>query len=216
MINIGLVSLDVSHPKAFASVMETHCMNMRYKYVYNPGFRTEADREWFVNRFKLDGYKNSIEEMVDEVDVGFIQSCNWDKHLDQAMPFIKSGKPVFIDKPIVGGMADIERLRALVSSAGATPRGLSVSTVAREVTGSRRRGFSREVCVAMRRRCLTVTGMSLLRSCPRASLRTWCSRIWRRASLTSGRRWSGMWMSLRRACLISRRSFGRRLWGRCR
>ena len=116
MINIGLVSLDVSHPKAFASVMETHCMNMRYKYVYNPGFRTEADREWFVNRFKLDGYKNSIEEMVDEVDVGFIQSCNWDKHLDQAMPFIKSGKPVFIDKPIVGGMADIERLRALVSS----------------------------------------------------------------------------------------------------
>jgi predicted dehydrogenase len=52
--------------------------------------------------------------MADKVDIGFIQSCNWDKHIDQAMPFIQKGKPVFIDKPIVGSMKDIERIEKLV------------------------------------------------------------------------------------------------------
>lgn len=116
MIDIGVVSIDVSHPKAFATNMENHCMNMRYKYVCNPGFRTKEELEWFRNRFKLDGIKESIEEMVDEVDVGFIQSCNWDKHLAEAKPFLDKGKPVFIDKPIVGSVADCAKLRELVAN----------------------------------------------------------------------------------------------------
>lgn len=115
MITIGGVSLDVSHPKAFASTLETYCMDMRYQYVCDPGFRTEEEGNWFKNRFNLDAIVDTIDEMADKVDVGFIQSCNWDKHLDQAMPFIEKGKPVFIDKPIVGSMADIDRLRSLVA-----------------------------------------------------------------------------------------------------
>ena len=110
IIRIGGVSIDVSHPKAFASNLEKYCMNMRYALEYDDGFRTKQELEWFKNRYGLDGIAQSIEEMAGQVDVGFIQSCNWDKHLDQAMPFIREGKPVFIDKPIVGSMKDIARL----------------------------------------------------------------------------------------------------------
>ena len=127
MITIGGVSLDVSHPKAFASTLETYCMDMRYQYVCDPGFRTEEEGNWFKNRFNLDAIVDTIDEMADKVDVGFIQSCNWDKHLDQAMPFIEKGKPVFIDKPIVGSMADIDRLRSLV--AGGAKIGASFASV---------------------------------------------------------------------------------------
>lgn len=116
MIKIGGVSIDVSHPKAFATYLESNCMNMRYEFIAKESFRDDTQADWFVKRFGLKCKVNKIEDMVDKVDIGFIQSCNWEKHLDQAMPFIEKGKPVFIDKPIVGSMKDIERLRALVSN----------------------------------------------------------------------------------------------------
>lgn len=132
MIRIGGVSIDVSHPKAFAMNLEKYCMNMRYSYICNPGFRTDEEVAWFHRRFKLDGIVENIEDMVDYVDVGFIQSCNWEKHLDHALPFLKKGKPVFIDKPIVGSMVDIDRLRQLVAG-GAKIMGSSSVRYSQEV-----------------------------------------------------------------------------------
>ena len=114
MIKIGGVSLDVSHPMGFAEELEKYCMDMKYEYVYNKGFRGDDETDWFVKRFGLQGKVDAIEEMVDKVDVGFVQSCNWDKHLDEAMPFIKAGKPVFIDKPVIGNLKDAEKLLSLV------------------------------------------------------------------------------------------------------
>ncbi|MBE7052128.1 MAG: hypothetical protein E7395_06120 [Ruminococcaceae bacterium] len=67
-----------------------------------------------------------------KVDIGFVQSCNWEKHLDQAMPFIERGKPVFIDKPIVGSVKDIEKLRQLVKD-GANILGSSSARYAQEI-----------------------------------------------------------------------------------
>ncbi len=70
--------------------------------------------------------------MADKVDVGFIHACNWDKHLDEAEPFIKCGTPVMIDKPIVGSVKDIKRLRKLVRD-GAKILGASSARYADEV-----------------------------------------------------------------------------------
>ena len=42
IIRIGGVSIDVSHPKAFASNLEKYCMNMRYALEYDDGFRTDS------------------------------------------------------------------------------------------------------------------------------------------------------------------------------
>ena len=132
MIKIGGVSIDVSHPKGFSLEIEKHCMDMKYEYICKESFRTNKEAEWFKNRFSLSGIESSISDMADKVDIGFVQSCNWEKHLDQAMPFIERGKPVFIDKPIVGSVKDIEKLRQLVRD-GANILGSSSARYAQEI-----------------------------------------------------------------------------------
>lgn len=49
---------------------------------------------------------NSIEEMLEKVDVVMILSINGRKHLEQVRPVFEAGKPVFIDKPIAASLAE--------------------------------------------------------------------------------------------------------------
>lgn len=133
MIKIGAVTLDTSHPMGFAGELEKYCMDMKYEYVYDNGFRERSEGDWFVKRFGLAGRVENIEDMADKVDIGFIHACNWDKHLDEAEPFIKSGKPVMIDKPMVGSVRDIKRLRKLAED-GAVILGSSSARYADEIT----------------------------------------------------------------------------------
>ena len=133
MKKIGLVNIDVSHPLAFARQMAEHPeLDMQYAKVYNEGFRSKEEVDWLVNKYKLEGTAATIEEMAESCDIGFIQACNWEKHLDQAMPFIEQGKPVFIDKPLVGTVRDLERVRSLIRS-GAQILGSSSARYAVEV-----------------------------------------------------------------------------------
>ena len=131
-MKIGCVSLDTSHPKALATQMEKNCLDMNYEYLWDKGFRQECEKEWFVKRFGLAGQVENIEDMVDKVDMGFIHACNWEKHVEHAMPFINAGKPVFIDKPVVGSMKDIQKVRELVAK-GAKIYGASACRYAEEV-----------------------------------------------------------------------------------
>ena len=132
MIKIGCVSIDVSHPKTFANIMAENKLDMKYEYVYKSSFRSDENADWFVNKFGLKGKVENIADMVNSVDVGFIHACNWDKHLDLALPFIEKGKPVFIDKPIIGSMDDIKKVRELVKN-GAKIFGGSAARAAQEI-----------------------------------------------------------------------------------
>lgn len=67
---------------------------------------------------------DNLDKMATEVDAAFIQGCNWDKHLSYAEPFIKAGKPVFIDKPIAGRIADLNKFEEY-AAAGAVILGSS-------------------------------------------------------------------------------------------
>ena len=131
MKKIGLVDIDVSHPKAFSAKIDALSLPMNYTGVVNYGFREADEVEAFAKSRGAKVYK-TIEEMVGEVDVGFIQSCNWDKHLGYAMPFIEAGKPVFIDKPMVGSVADVRRVRELAKG-GARILGSSAMRYAPEI-----------------------------------------------------------------------------------
>ena len=53
----------------------------------------------------------TLDEMPELVDGVIIHSVNWDRHLEQARPFIAAGKSVFIDKPIIGCMQDAATIR---------------------------------------------------------------------------------------------------------
>lgn len=115
MIKIGLVDIDVSHPLTFTKKMLENDIPMRYTYLCNKGFRGNDQVESFAKKYDIQ-IVDEIEDMVEHVDVGFIQSCNWDKHISYAMPFLEKGVPVFLDKPMVGSMEDIRKVRQLAAN----------------------------------------------------------------------------------------------------
>lgn len=133
MVRIGGVNIDVSHPKSFSEYL-IKGNRARYVAVYNDGFRGDDEVQGFIKKYGLEKRCNSIEELAGMVDIGFIQGCNWDKHLNYVQPFIKLGKPVFIDKPIVGSLADCKRIERLAAE-GAVILGSSSVRYAEEIAG---------------------------------------------------------------------------------
>ena len=131
MIRVGVVNIDTSHPMAFGQKMIDDG-RARYVAIYNDGFRGDDEVQGFMQKYELEKHCQSVEELAGMVDIGFIQGCNWDTHLNYVDPFIKLGKPVFIDKPIVGSMPDLKKLQEL-TAAGAVILGSSSARYAQEI-----------------------------------------------------------------------------------
>src|SRR5207247_9250447 len=49
---------------------------------------------------------NNIPELLKRVDVVLLESVDGRIHLQEAIPVIKAGKPLWIDKPLAGSLAD--------------------------------------------------------------------------------------------------------------
>lgn len=131
MIRVGAVNIDTSHPLGFGEVMEKDT-RAKYVGVYNDSFRDDREVEGFIRRFGLEKRCRTLEELADMCDIGFIHGCNWDDHLRCAMPFIRKGRPVFVDKPLVGNLEDCRRVEELARS-GAVILGASSARYAYEV-----------------------------------------------------------------------------------
>ena len=133
MKKIGLVNIDTSHPFSFAEIMaENPELDMQYTSVYNDSFRGDEEVDWFVKKYNMQNRAKSIAELAENTDIGFIQTCDWSKHIDEAMPFIDRGKPVFLDKPMVGSVKDVARVRELLAG-GAKILGSSSARYAQEI-----------------------------------------------------------------------------------
>src|SRR5262249_28095282 len=48
----------------------------------------------------------SIDDLLGKVDVVLLETNDGRPHLEQVLPVLKAGKPVFIDKPIAGSLTD--------------------------------------------------------------------------------------------------------------
>lgn len=131
MIRIGVVNIDTSHPMAFSKYL-LQGDRARYVAVYNDSFRGDDEVEAFMQKRGLERRCDSIAELAERTDIGFIQDANWDLHVEHALPFLERGKPVFIDKPLVGNLADCRRLEALARD-GAAILGCSSLRYAREI-----------------------------------------------------------------------------------
>ncbi|HBE03212.1 MAG: hypothetical protein A2096_16680 [Spirochaetes bacterium GWF1_41_5] len=112
MINIGIVNIDTSHPKTFAEYLKVNG-RARYQALYNDGFRGNDEVEGFISKYNLDGRYTSLGELAEKTDIGFIHGCNWDRHIEYALPFWEKNKPVFIDKPLVGNIQDCRKIEKL-------------------------------------------------------------------------------------------------------
>lgn len=114
---IGIIGLDTSHSIAFTKVLNAAEPNPAYD-----GYRVVAaypygskDIETSVKRIPdyIDQVKKlgveitgSIKELLTKVDVIMLETNDGRLHLEQATEVLKSGKKMFIDKPVAASLSD--------------------------------------------------------------------------------------------------------------
>lgn len=101
MYRIGILGTENSHAAAFTDLVnkaDTAYPDFKVTALYA---LEKAPSEAIVARHPDDGIViyDSVEEMVDKVDCAMITARHGKYHLPFALPFIKAGKPVFVDKP---------------------------------------------------------------------------------------------------------------------
>jgi predicted dehydrogenase len=116
VFRIGMIGLDTSHVVAFTKVINNPAKNYGCKVVVgypggSPDVPSSANRvEGFTKQLKEQyGVEivDSIEELCKKVDGVLLESVDGRPHLKQAKPVIAAKKPLFIDKPMAGSLADV-------------------------------------------------------------------------------------------------------------
>ncbi len=114
---VGIIGLDTSHSVAFTRVLNDPSAGPEfggYKVVaaYPEGsidIKSSIDRiPGYTGDVKKSGVEivNSIEELLGRVDVVLLETNDGRRHLEQALPVMKAGKRMFIDKPIAASLPD--------------------------------------------------------------------------------------------------------------
>jgi predicted dehydrogenase len=117
IIRAGVIGLDTSHAPAFAELLNGpkatgELAGVKVVAAFpggSPDLPASADRvEGYTQKFRQLGVEivPSIDELLKKVDVVLLESVDGRPHLDQVIPVFKAGKPVFIDKPVAGSLAD--------------------------------------------------------------------------------------------------------------
>ena len=116
VFRLGMIGLDTSHVTAFTRLINNPAKNYGCKVVVgyaggSPDIPSSADRvENFTNQLR-DKFGveivDTIEELCQKVDGVLLESVDGRPHLKQAIPVIKAGKPLFVDKPMAGSLADV-------------------------------------------------------------------------------------------------------------
>jgi hypothetical protein len=144
MIRIGLVDLDTSHPQAFVRILRTvPGVEVAALWDGHDVWPVGYDRQ-FAAEQNIPLVCSRLEEMPDHVDAAMLHGVNWDAHLEKALVFMREGKPVLIDKPVVGCVGDCRRLVELQQEFGTPVFGGSSLRYAAEVTALREAVGGRE------------------------------------------------------------------------
>lgn len=116
-LRAGIIGLDTSHVIAFTKMLNTgnpegDLAGIRVVAAYPEGSKdieSSVKRvPEYTKKVKEMGVEivDSIDDLLEKVDVVFLESNDGRPHLEQAIPVLKAGKPVFIDKPIAGSLTD--------------------------------------------------------------------------------------------------------------
>jgi hypothetical protein len=117
-LKAGIIGLDTSHVVAFTQLLNSpnpkpELAGCRVVAAY-PGGSPDVES----SRTRVEGFTrdlkekfgveivDSIEALLPKVDVILLESVDGRPHLEQVKPVLKAGKPVFIDKPVAGSLAD--------------------------------------------------------------------------------------------------------------
>jgi predicted dehydrogenase len=121
-LKVGIIGLDTSHVVAFTQLLnnskaEGDLAGVRVVAAFPAG---SADLP--ASRDRVAGFTaqlkdkfgveivDSIDELLKKVDVVLLESVDGRPHYEQVKPVLKAKKPVFIDKPVAGTLADALRI----------------------------------------------------------------------------------------------------------
>jgi hypothetical protein len=115
-LRAGIIGLDTSHVPAFVKLFNdpkapADLGGVRIVAGYPGGTDMPASRNRvakFTETVRAAGVEivDSIPKLLEKVDVVFLESVDGRIHLQEATPVILAGKPLFIDKPAAGTLAD--------------------------------------------------------------------------------------------------------------
>ena len=116
-VKVGIIGIDTSHASAFTSLL-----NRANKKPEHEGFRVVAAYQWGSRdikssidrypRFLKDMEKNGVEmvesipALLAKVDAVLLETNDGRLHLEQALEVFKSGKRVYVDKPVAHTLVD--------------------------------------------------------------------------------------------------------------
>lgn len=115
-LRAGMIGLDTSHVPAFAKIFNNSkatgdLAGIKVVAGYPGGTDIPASRDrvkGFTEQLRGMGIDivETIPQLLEKVDVVLLESVDGRIHLQEATPVIKAGKPLFIDKPAAGSLAD--------------------------------------------------------------------------------------------------------------
>lgn len=117
-LRVGIIGLDTSHVTAFTGLLNAakakpELAGVRVVAAFPAGSpdveasstRVKGFTDTLKDKFGVE-IVDSIEALLPKVDVVLLESVDGRPHLEQVKPVLKAGKPVFIDKPVAGSLAD--------------------------------------------------------------------------------------------------------------
>ena len=118
-LRIGIIGCDTSHATAFTELLNNpqardHVPGGKVVAAFkggSPDVNSSATRVEGFARTLQDKYSvkmcETIEELCGQVDAVLLESVDGRAHRKQIEPVLKSRKPVFVDKPMAGSLADV-------------------------------------------------------------------------------------------------------------
>lgn len=130
-IRAGIIGLDTSHVVAFTKLLNGPqpaggaLAGVRVVAAFpggSPDVASSRDRVAGFTRQLRDEFGveivASIDALLAKVDVVLLESVDGRPHLAQVEPVLRARKPVFIDKPVAGSLADAVKIFALAEKLG--------------------------------------------------------------------------------------------------
>ena len=117
IIRVGVIGLDTSHSEAFIRLLnaddpEPQYAGFKVTAAYPYGSKTIESSVKRIPEYTEGAKKNgvkittSIAELLKTVDCVLLETNDGTLHLEQAVEVIKSGKPLFLDKPVAATLPD--------------------------------------------------------------------------------------------------------------
>jgi predicted dehydrogenase len=128
-LRIGIIGCDTSHCVAFTELINNpgakeHAPGGKVVAAYKGGSpdipssisRVEGYVKELREKYGVTFY-DSIPDLCRNVDAVLLESVDGRPHLEQVKPVLKAGKPVFVDKPMAGSLADVLEIFRLAREA---------------------------------------------------------------------------------------------------